>query len=100
MTTATIQTNREISEMLKALAHPVRLNILWLLNRAQERKLTVSEIHETLNLTQPETSRHLSLMRLKGLLDFKKDGAMTYYFINTSNHLCKSLTSCICSLDI
>lgn len=73
-----------ISESLKAMAHPDRINILSLL-RDNENKLSVTQICENLKLTQPEVSRHLSILKGKGILFFERVGANIYYSINKSN---------------
>ncbi len=56
--------------MLKVIAHPVRLVIMDLL--ADNKKMTVLEIQEALNLEQAIASQHLSLMEDKGVLISEK----------------------------
>jgi DNA-binding transcriptional ArsR family regulator len=67
------------SNMLKALAHPVRIAILNLLQKGT--KLTVTEIHEKLNIEQSTTSHHLGILKDKNVLSSKRDGKNTYYFL-------------------
>lgn len=67
------------SSMLKAIAHPMRIAILSYLDDGQ--KLTVTEIHERLNIEQSTTSHHLGIMKDKGVLSSKRDGKNTYYFL-------------------
>lgn len=67
------------SNMLKAMAHPVRISILALLEDGQ--KLTVTEIHEKLNIEQSTTSHHLGILKDKDVLSSKRDGKNTYYFL-------------------
>jgi DNA-binding transcriptional ArsR family regulator len=69
----------ETARMLRCLGHPVRLCILDLLQR--EGELTVKEIYEALGLEQAVCSQHLTLMRDKGILDYRKDGVHAYYRI-------------------
>lgn len=76
-----------IADALKAMAHPDRINILSLL-RDNENKLSVTQICENLKLTQPEVSRHLSILKGKGILLFERVGANIYYSINKSNVVC------------
>lgn len=52
--------------MLKVIAHPVRLAIVDLLTK--NKKMTVLEIQEALNLEQAIASQHLTLMIDKGVL--------------------------------
>jgi DNA-binding transcriptional ArsR family regulator len=65
--------------VLKALAHPLRIKIILMLNEHQE--LTVSEIYKTLNAEQSLISHHLINMRDKGILDTRRSGKNIYYFL-------------------
>jgi len=67
------------ASMLKAMAHPMRIAILSLLEDG--KKMTVSEIHESLGLEQSSTSHHLGILKDKGVLQSKRDGKNTYYFL-------------------
>lgn len=69
----------QAARMLRCLGHPIRLRILDLLERSGE--LTVSEIHESLELEQAVCSQHLNLMRDKGVLARRKEGVHVYYGI-------------------
>jgi len=63
--------------MLKCLGHPIRLQVLDLLERREEA--TVTEIHDELNIEQAVASQHLSLMRDKGILARRKEGVNALY---------------------
>ena len=65
--------------MLKAMAHPIRIAILKHLEGG--KKLTVTEIHELLQIEQSTTSHHLGILRDKGVLCAKRDGKNTYYYL-------------------
>lgn len=65
--------------MLKAMAHPMRIAILKLLEGG--KRLTVTEIHELLQIEQSTTSHHLGILRDKGVLCAKRDGKNTYYYL-------------------
>ncbi len=65
------------SNMLKVIAHPVRLAIVDALYQAE--KLTVLEIQEKLQLDQPIASQHLTLMQDKGVLTSEKVGRNRYF---------------------
>ena len=54
-----------------ALAEPRRILILYALN---EKPSNVSDIAETLGIGQPTASRHLNLLRERGLVTAKRDG--------------------------
>ena len=67
------------ASMLKAIAHPLRIAILNHLDDG--KKLTVTEIHERLQIEQSTTSHHLGILKDKGVLASKRDGKNTYYFL-------------------
>jgi ArsR family transcriptional regulator, virulence genes transcriptional regulator len=71
------------SNMLKAIAHPVRIAILNYLEDG--KKLTVTEIHERLKIEQSTTSHHLGILKDKGVLSSKREGKNTYYFLKHNN---------------
>lgn len=80
-----IKTNESIkqaAEIIRSLGHPARIEILILLKRKVKRKMTVTQIHHELGLTQPETSRHLSVLKNSSVLHCEKDGSNSYYFVN------------------
>lgn len=70
-----------IAEMLKCMAHPVKLDILWLL--AEHAILSVSQIQQLLecNCEQSLLSHHLIKMKDKGILTSEKDGKNILYSI-------------------
>lgn len=67
------------AEMLKAIAHPMRMAILGLLEEG--RMLTVTEIHELLSIEQSSTSHHLGILKNKGVLASKRKGKNTFYYL-------------------
>jgi ArsR family transcriptional regulator len=66
----------EESELLKALAHPVRLRILV---GILEDECNVKRIQEELGLPQSTVSQHLSMMRLRGIVESRREGNRTCY---------------------
>jgi ArsR family transcriptional regulator len=66
------------AEVLKTVAHPVRLRIVELLESGER---SVNELKELLGVTQPLTSQHLSHMRMRGVLGSRREGALVYYSI-------------------
>jgi DNA-binding transcriptional ArsR family regulator len=66
------------AEVLKTVAHPMRLRIVELLEAGEK---SVTELRQSLGLTQPLTSQHLSQMRVRGVLGTRRDGAQVYYSI-------------------
>ncbi len=65
------------ANMLKAIAHPIRIAIVGLLEG--DKRLTVTQIHEQLGIEQPAASHHLGVLKDKGLLLSKREGNNTYY---------------------
>ena len=71
-----------VAEVLKAVAHPARLRIVELLVPGQ---MCVGNIVEALGEKQSITSQHLNMMRDKGILTCRRDGAKVYYRIENKN---------------
>ncbi len=85
----------QISELMKVIAHPERLNILMLLSIKGNERLHVKSIHEMLGLTQPETSRHLTHLKNKEVLGSAKAGSSTFYYLNNDNVMVGCIINCI-----
>jgi len=82
------------SSILKAIAHPIRISILNFLENG--KKLTVTEIHQRLNIEQSTTSHHLGILKDKGVLSSKRDGKNTYYFLKheSLSHVVECVSKC------
>ena len=65
------------SSKLRAMAHPMRIAIIELLK--EEKKLSVTQIYERLNLEQATASHHLNILKNKGLLISKREGKKIHY---------------------
>lgn len=65
-------------DVLRAIAHPVRLQILEELMKGVK---CVSDIEEFLEISQSNVSQHLSLLRRHGMIDFYIDGRLRCYFL-------------------
>jgi DNA-binding transcriptional ArsR family regulator len=81
----------EAANMLKAIAHPMRIAILNYLEDGT--KLTVTEIHERLGIEQSTTSHHLGILKDKGVLCSKREGKNTFYFLKHNN--LSNIVNCI-----
>ena len=66
-----------MSDVLKAVAHPLRIAIVDLL--IQSKELTVTELYLALNIPQPEASRQLRVLKNAGLIKVKKNGNSRLY---------------------
>ena len=71
------------ANMLKAIAHPMRIAILNHLDGG--KKLNVTEIHELLNIEQSTTSHHLGILKDKGVLLSQRIGKHSYYYLKHDN---------------
>lgn len=66
----------DASELLSALADPVRLRLVALLAR---HELSVAEVQEALDLAQSRASTHLALLRDAGLVRARREGRSALY---------------------
>ncbi|MCX7986486.1 MAG: metalloregulator ArsR/SmtB family transcription factor [Bacteroidales bacterium] len=84
------------SEMLKAMAHPLRIAILKELEKKQ--KMTVTEIFEALQIPQAVASHHLGILKNKGIVASKREGKNIYYFIRLQqlNQMLDCISRCAC----
>ena len=80
-----IQKLEDAASKLRAIAHPLRIAIIGLLEIDSE--LSVTEIYEQLNIEQATASHHLNILKNKGILNAKRSGKNTYYSINPSSIL-------------
>ena len=67
----------KVAFILKTIGHPVRLAIIDLL--IHHKELSVNDICEQLDLEQSLVSHHLNNMKLKGILESKREGKNIYY---------------------
>ncbi len=67
------------SRAMKAMAHPLRLKILCILGGSSEA--SVQDIVDRVGTSQSNISQHLSILRDKGILAFRKDANRVYYRI-------------------
>ncbi len=79
------------ANMLKAIAHPVRILIVGCLEDGQRK--TVTEIHTQLGLEQSTTSHHLGILKDRGVLSSKREGKNTWYYLKHDN--LKTVLKCI-----
>ncbi len=82
------------ANMLKAIAHPMRIAIM---NHLEDgKKLSVTEIHQLLNLEQSTTSHHLGILKDKGVLGSVRDGKNTFYYLkhDSLTHIVECVSKC------
>lgn len=71
----------EYAEMLKVMAHPIRLLILKHLS--QNGDLNVSNIQELVGIPQPTVSSHLAKLKRSKVLKSRRVGTEIYYMIDS-----------------
>jgi ArsR family transcriptional regulator len=67
------------AELLKAFAHPRRLEIIQLL---RDQELAVTDIHSMLDLPQANISQHLMILRDAGVVTTRREGKQIFYAIS------------------
>ncbi len=71
----------ENSEVIKALADPTRLKIIYLLKHGE---LCVCEIITAMEKPQPTISHHLNILKKAGFLKWRKEGVWVHYSLSNS----------------
>ncbi|SMO71801.1 ArsR/SmtB family transcription factor [Melghirimyces algeriensis] len=95
-------TNEPLSQIARALADPIRCQILDLIAGGDGKKsvqccttgMCVCDIQEALNLKQSKVSYHVKELKNAGLLHERKRGKWNYYSINRNklNDFCNELS--------
>ena len=93
---------RRARQILKTLADDTRLRILNLL---YQQKLNVSELREIIGSTQSNLSKHLSKLRLTGMVSDARSGLNVYYYLRkpedrAHEELVKSITGGLREIEI
>lgn len=69
----------EAASKLRAIAHPMRIAIIGLLE--DNEQMNVTEIYEALRIEQASASHHLNILKTKGVLESRRSGKNTFYFL-------------------
>ncbi len=80
------------AEVLRVVAHPVRLGILEILENGEKN---VTEICQQLGAAQAYISQQLTLLKARGVLASRKDGAQVFYRIAFPAVL--KIIHCVCA---
>ncbi len=66
----------QVAEMVKAIAHPMRLRIIALLNQGDQRVIALAR---QLERSQSAVSQQLRILRMCGLVSALKEGGEVHY---------------------
>ncbi|MGM0581312.1 MAG: ArsR/SmtB family transcription factor [Bacteroidota bacterium] len=84
--------NKQIYEMhadvCKALGHPLRIEVIDLL---QDKELSFTDILEGTGVLKSNLSQHLSLMTKKGILKSRREGQNSFFSLSSTKvaHACR-----------
>lgn len=70
------------ARLCQVLASPKRLEILYTL---KETELTAGDLARAVDVTMPNLSQHLSLMKQHGLVESRKEGLNMYYRLSSEH---------------
>lgn len=74
---------RPLTKLFRALGDETRLRIVALLSHGE---LCVCHIEKALELSQPNISRHLGILRMAGIVDARRRGTWVYYRLADQEH--------------
>ena len=74
---------RPLTKLFRALGDETRLRIVALLSHGE---LCVCHLEKALNLSQPNVSRQLGILRATGIVDARRDGSWMYYALAPQDH--------------
>lgn len=77
-----IRRYKKISRIFQAMAHPARLKLL---HNLLEKECCVGELQKCLQISQPNTSQHLKILRTVGIVKGKKEKNRVCYRIVDKN---------------
>lgn len=75
------ETLEKMAETLKAIAHPVRLQIVNILMGGER---SVGDLVKTLGTKQSLTSQQLSILKSRGVLKSRRNGNVVYYSLQNN----------------
>lgn len=71
---------KDLAQSFKMLGDDSRLKVLLALSR--EGEMHVTALCDILGESQPAVSHHLTLLRMQGLVGFRRDGKFNFYYID------------------
>src|SRR5829696_5965826 len=74
---------KPLTKLFRALGDETRLRIVALLSHGE---LCVCHFEKALDVSQPNVSRHLGILRAAGVVDSRRDGTWVYYKLAEQEH--------------
>lgn len=74
-----------LAETFQALGDSSRIQIVWALSQGE---LCVGDVADTLEMTQPQVSHHLRMLRNLKLVKKRRDGRTSYYSLDDDHINC------------
>lgn len=71
---------KQRAEILKALAHPVRVILIDALHHGER---CVCDLHRMVTINQSNVSRHLAVLKKAGIVTDRRDGMKVFYRLLT-----------------
>ena len=73
---------RTSSGIMRALAHPLRMRMIAVIDSKPTAEACVNEIFDALQIEQSVASQHLRILRQAELVQTRRDGKFIYYSLN------------------
>ncbi|MDX2047060.1 MAG: metalloregulator ArsR/SmtB family transcription factor [Chitinophagaceae bacterium] len=80
VTTVDLLVVRKAANVLRALNHKLRQQMIALIN--EKKRITVTELYVQMRLEQSVASQHLAVLRLAGLVKTEREGKYIYYCVD------------------
>ena len=84
-----------VADIFKTISHAERIAILSYICECDKCTSRVKNIYEALNLSQPNVSRHLSLMKKQNVVKRSCKGGDTFFTLNLENKIVSCIQSCL-----
>ncbi|MFO7614013.1 MAG: metalloregulator ArsR/SmtB family transcription factor [Bacteroidales bacterium] len=76
-----IEKLEKAASKLRAMAHPMRIAIIDMLNNGN--RMSVTEIYKKLKIEQAAASHHLNILKNKGVLVSQREGKKIFYSLKS-----------------
>ena len=73
-------------QLFKALSHSTRLLIV---QKLLEGEKCVNDIRDLFDVSQPNISQHLNILKFSGIVDFHQEGNLRCYFLKNPERIKK-----------